>query len=163
MTEYRRVRGAGRGHLRLALFVWSGLCLLSACSDFKQMIGLDQPMPDEFAVEFARAADDPAGFRSAPAGAGGAAAAGKVARETGQQVMEQAGPGEPGKAGRRSSSARLRRRPPRHRRVQRAGARTSPAWSAPRACRTSCLTTGDTGTAGATVEKHETTPLKGVY
>ena len=103
MTEYRRVRG--RAVISFGAVCLAGLSLLSACSNFKQMIGLDQPMPDEFAVESRAPLTVPPDFDLRPPEPGAPRPQEKSAEQQAQQVMEQAGPGEPGKE---ASDLRLR-------------------------------------------------------
>ena len=66
MTEYRRVCGV----VSFWLVCLGGLSLLSGCSNFKQMIGLDQPMPDEIAVESRAPMSAISGSVKAPSGTG---------------------------------------------------------------------------------------------
>jgi hypothetical protein len=162
MTEYRRVRGAGRGLAVLCIVSLGGISLLSGCSDFKQMIGLDQPMPDEFAVESRAPLTVPPDFDLRPPEPGAPRPQEKTADQQAEQVMEQAGPGEPGN---QAPDFRLR------------GSASglpdigAPTGQAPnqnaivgsQSLSDKLLGYSDTGNAGATVDKHDTTPLKGVY
>ncbi len=157
MTEYRRVRGA--------VSFWpvciGALSLLSACSGFKQMIGLDQPMPDEFAVESRAPLTVPPDFDLRPPEPGAPRPQERSAEQQAEQVMEQAGPGEPGKQApdlRLRGSGGLPDIGPSNAQAPNAG-----NVVASQSLSNKLLTTSGTGGAGATVEKHETTPLKGVY
>jgi hypothetical protein len=157
MTEYRRVRGA----VSFWLVCMGGLSLLSACSGFKQMIGLDQPMPDEFAVESRAPLTVPPDFDLRPPEPGAPRPQERSAEQQAEQVMEQAGPGEPGK---QAADLRLRGSGG----LPEIGSSNAQAPNAgnmvaSQSLSNKLLTTGDTGGAGATVEKHETTPLKGIY
>jgi Protein of unknown function (DUF3035) len=161
MTEYRRVRGAGRGLVAFWVVCSGGLSLLSACSDFKQMIGMDQPMPDEFAVESRAPLTVPPDFDLRPPEPGAPRPQEKSAEQQAVQAMDQAGPGEPGK---QAADLRLRGSgglpdigPSNAQAPNQGNIVGSQSLS------NKLLTTSDTGAAGATVEKHETTPLKGIY
>src|SRR5215472_2925119 len=152
MTEYRRVRGA--------VSFWpaciGALSLLSACSGFKQMIGLDQPMPDEFAVESRAPLTVPPDFDLRPPSPGAPRPQEKTAEQQAEQVMQQAGPGEPGKQAqdlRLRGSGGLPEIGPSNAQAPNAG-----NIVASQSLSNKLLTTGDTSGAGATVQKHETTP-----
>jgi len=162
MIQYRRVRGRERGRVSLCVVCLAGASLLSGCSDFKQLVGLDQPMPDEFAVESRAPLTIPPDFDLRPPHPGAPRPQEKSADQQAQQVMEQAGPGEPGK---QASDLRLRGS---------AGGLPdigAPAGQTPdpnsivgsQSLSNKLLGYGDTGGAGATVQKRDTTPLKGVY
>ena len=157
MTEYRRICGV----VSFWLVCLGGLSLLSGCSNFKQMIGLDQPMPDEFAVESRASLTVPPDFDLRPPEPGAPRPQEKSAEQQAQQVMEQAGPGE---AGKQAPDLRLRGSgglpdigPSNAQAPNQGNIVGSQSLS------NKLLTTSDTGPAGATVEKRETTPLKGVY
>ena len=157
MTEYRRVCGV----VSFWLVCLGGLSLLSGYSNFKQMIGLDQPMPDEFAVESRAPLTVPPDFDLRPPEPGAPRPQEKSAEQQAQQVMEQAGPGE---AGKQAPDLRLRGSgglpdigPSNAQAPNQGNIVGSQSLS------NKLLTTSDTGPAGATVEKRETTPLKGVY
>ena len=122
MMQYRRVRVAGRSLVSLCVVSLAGASLLSGCSDLKQAIGLDPPMPDEFAVESRAPLTVPPEFDLRLRGTGGLPDLGANPQAPDQNAI----------VGSQSLSDKL-------------------------------LTAGDTGAAGATVEKRETTPLKGVY
>jgi Protein of unknown function (DUF3035) len=161
MIEYRRVRGAGRGLVSLCVVCLSGASLLSGCTDLKQAIGLDQPMPDEFAVESRAPLTVPPDFDLRPPEPGAPRPQEKTAQQQAEQVIEQAGPGEPGK---QAPDLRLRGTgglpdigP------SNAQAPNQNAIVGSQSLANKLLTSSDTGAAGATVEKRETTPLKGVY
>jgi Protein of unknown function (DUF3035) len=157
MTEYRRVRGV----VSLWPVCIGALSLLSACGGFKQMIGLDQPMPDEFAVESRAPLTVPPDFDLRPPEPGAPRPQEKSAEQQAQQVMEQAGPGEPGKAApdlRLRGSGGLPDIGPSNAQAPNQGNVVGS-----QSLSNKLLTTSDTGSAGATVQKHETTPLKGVY
>ncbi len=161
MTEDRWVRGGGRGLVSLCVICLGTASLLSGCTDLKQAIGIDQPMPDEFAVELRAPLTVPPDFDLRPPEPGAERPQEKSAEQQAEQVIDQAGPGQPGK---QAADMRLR------------GTGGLPDIGAPngqtpnqnaivgsQSLANKLLTSSDTGAAGATVEKHETTPLKGVY
>jgi hypothetical protein len=161
MTEYSRVCGAGRGRVSLCVVCLGGLSLLSACGDFKQLIGMDQPMPDEFAVESRAPLTVPPDFDLRPPEPGAPRPQEKTPQQQAEQAMEQAGPGEPGK---QAPDLRLRGTgglPD----IGPSNAQTPDqnAIVGSQSLSNKLLTSGATDTAGATVEKRETTPLKGIY
>ncbi len=160
MIQYRRVRRPGNRLVSLCVVSMAGASLLSGCSDLKQAIGLDPPMPDEFAVESRAPLTVPPDFDLRPPEPGAPRPQEKTAQQDAEQAIDQAGPGGPGKA---APDLRLR------------GTGGIPDLGAnPQApdqngivgsqsLSNKLLTSGDTGAAGATVEKRQTTPLKGVY
>lgn len=161
MMQYRRIRTAGSGLVSLCVVSLAGASLLSGCSDLKQAIGLDPPMPDEFAVELRAPLTVPPEFDLRPPEPGAPRPQEKTAQQDAEQAIDQAGPGGPGNE---APDLRLR------------GTGGLPDLGAPNAqapdqngivgsqsLSDKLLTSGDTGAAGATVEKRETTPLKGVY
>jgi Protein of unknown function (DUF3035) len=161
MTEYSRVRGAGRGLVSFCVVCLGGVSLLSGCTDVKQMIGMDQPMPDEFAVESRAPLTVPPDFDLRPPEPGAPRPQEKSAEQQAEQVMEQAGPGEPGKQApdlRLRGSGGLPDIGPAN-----AQAPDQNAIVGSQSLSNKLLTSGATDTAGATVEKRETTPLKGIY
>ena len=161
MTECRLLRGAGRGRTSLCVVCLGGLSLLSACGDFKQLIGMDQPMPDEFAVESRAPLTVPPDFDLRPPEPGAPRPQEKTPEQQAEQAMEQAGPGEPGKQAadlRLRGSGGLPDIGPSN-----AQAPDQNAIVGSQSLSNKLLTSGATDTAGATVEKRETTPLKGIY
>ena len=162
MIEYCRVRGASRGRVSPSVAFLFGALLLAGCADVKQMVGIDEPMPDEFAVEIAGAVDDPARLQPAPAGAGCGAPPGAEQRTAGRAALEQAGPGGPGS----KQAADLRLHSAENGLPNIGGGGQAPDASAmvgSQSLSNKLLDYGDTGNAGATVDQHATTPLKGVY
>jgi Protein of unknown function (DUF3035) len=162
MTEYRRVRGAGRDLFSLGVACWAGASLLAGCSDLKQAIGLDPPMPDEFAVESRAPLTIPPDFDLRPPEPGAPRPQEKSTDQQAEQVMEQAGPGEPGKDAAdfrlHASDSGLPDIGPRN-----PQAPDQNAIVGSQSLSSQLLGYSDTGNAGATVEKRDTTPLKGVY
>lgn len=161
MTEYRRLRGAGRSLVSFFIVWLSGVSLLCGCADMKQMIGMDQAMPDEFAVESRAPLTVPPDFDLRPPEPGAPRPQEKTAEQQAEQAMEQAGPGEPGK---QAPDLRLRGTgglPD----IGPSNAQTPDqnAIVGSQSLSNKLLTSGATDAAGATVEKRETTPLKGIY
>jgi hypothetical protein len=162
MIEYRRVRGAVRVLVSLCVVCLGGASLLSGCTDMKQLVGLDQPMPDEFAVESRAPLTVPPEFDLRPPEPGASRPQEKSADQQAEQVIEQAGPGQPGK-----QAADFGLRPP----SSGLADIDAPNGQAPdqnaivgsQSLSSQLLGYSDTGNAGATVEKRDTTPLKGVY
>jgi hypothetical protein len=161
MNDYRRVRGGGRGRVSLIVVCLAGASLLSGCSDIKQMVGLDQSMPDEFAVESRAPLTIPPDFNLRPPEPGAPRPQEKSTEQQAEQIMEQAGPGVPGK---QASDMRLRSAENGLPNV--GGNPQAPDPSGivgSQSLSNKLLDYGDTGNAGATVDKRDTTPLKGVY
>jgi hypothetical protein len=160
MIEYCRVRGACRALVPLCVVCLAGASLLAGCSDFKQVMGIDQPMPDEFAVESRAPLTVPPDFDLRPPKPGAPRPQEKSADQQAEQVIEQAGP-EPGKQasnlGGRAPTSGLADIAPRGQAPDQNSIVGSQSLSS------QLLSYGDTGDAGATVEKRDTTPLKGVY
>jgi Protein of unknown function (DUF3035) len=157
MLEYRRVRDACRGLVPLYVICLAGVPLLSGCSDFRQMVGLDQPMPDEFAVESRAPLTIPPDFDLRPPEPGAPRPQEKTAEQQAEQVIDQAGPGKPGdQAGDfrlHAPAAGLPNINPQ--------APNQNAIVGSQSLSNELLGYGDTGSA--TVDKRDTTPLKGVY
>lgn len=159
MIEYRRVRGAGRGLVPLCVVCLAGASLLSGCTDFKQMVGLDQPMPDEFAVESRAPLTVPPEFDLRPPEPGAPRPQEKSAEQQAEQAIDQAGPGKPG-----SEAADFRLRAA-------AGGLPDLNPQAPdqnaivgsQSLSSELLGYSGAGSAGTTVDKRDTTPLKQVY
>jgi hypothetical protein len=158
---HHRVRGEGRGVYMLASACLAGALLSSGCSDFKKSIGLEKTSPDEFAVESRAPLTIPPDFDLRPPQPGASRPQEKSTGQQARQVIEQAGPGEPGK---QAPDLRLRRSEDG---LPDVGA---PSAQAPdpnavvgdRSLSNKLLGYGGSGGTAA-VEKRETTPLKGVY
>ena len=162
MSRRHRVRGAGRGFIALSTLCFAGPLLIAGCSDFKKSIGLEPTLPDEFAVESRAPLTIPPDFELRPPQPGASRPQEKSADQQAKQVIEQAGPGEPGK---QASDFRLRRSEDG---LPDIGA---PSGQAPdqnaavadKSLSSKLLDYHGTGDTGAAVQKRETTPLKGVY
>ena len=161
MIEYCRVRGASRGCVALYAAGAFAASLLAGCSDLKQMVGLDQAMPDEFAVEFRAPLTIPPDFNLRPPEPGAPRPQEKSTEQQAEQIMEQAGPGVPGK-----QAADLRLRSAENGLPNIGGNSQAPDAAGvvgSQSLSNKLLDYGDTGNAGATVDKRDTTPLKSVY
>jgi Protein of unknown function (DUF3035) len=161
MFCHRRVRGAGRG-LILSTLCLTTVSLISGCSDFKKSIGLEQTLPDEFAVESRAPLTIPPDFDLRPPQPGASRPQEKSADQQAKQLIEQAGPGEPGK---QASNFRLRRSEDGLPDIGgRGGQVPDPnAAVADQSLSSKLLGYDGASSSGGEVEKRETTPLKGVY
>ena len=162
MLRVHHVRGADRGLIALSTLCLAGPLLMAGCSDFKKSVGLEPTLPDEFAVESRAPLTIPPDFELRPPQPGAARPQEKTADQQAKPVMEQAGPGEPGK---QASDFRLRRSEDG---LPDIGA---PSGQAPdqsaavadKSLSSKLLDYQGTSETGTPVEKRETTPLKGVY
>jgi len=162
MSYRHRVRGAGRGLAVFSTLCLAGTSLLAGCTDFKKSIGLEPTLPDEFAVESRAPLTIPPDFELRPPQPGASRPQEKSADQQAKQLIEQAGPGEPGK---QASDFRLRRSEDG---LPDIGARGRQAPDPNAAVADQSLSSkllgydGASGAGGA-VEKRETPPLQGVY
>ena len=162
MFDHHRVRGAGRGLVLSSAVCLAGASLIAGCTDLKKSIGLEPTLPDEFAVESRAPLTIPPDFDLRPPQPGASRPQEKSSDQQAKQTIEQAGPGEPGK---QASDFRLRRSEDG---LPDIGRRSAQAPDPSAAVADQSLSNkllgydGASGTSGA-VEKHETTPLKGVY
>lgn len=157
-----RVRGAGRDCAYLGTLSLAGALLLAGCSDFKKSVGLEPTMPDEFAVESRAPLTIPPDFDLRPPTPGAARPQEKSADQQAKEVFAEAGPGEPGK---QASDFRLRRSEDGLPDIG-ASSKQAPdanAAVADRSLSSKLLDYGNTSNDSGTVDKRETTPLKGVY
>jgi Protein of unknown function (DUF3035) len=162
MLNLHGVRAAGRGFVAASALCLTGPLLIAGCTDFKRSIGLEPTLPDEFAVESRAPLTIPPDFELRPPQPGATRPQEKSADQQAKQVIEQAGPGEPGK---QASDFRLRRSADG---LPDMGARSGQTPDPNAAVADQSLSSkllGYDGTTGASgeVEKRETTPLKGVY
>jgi hypothetical protein len=156
MFVRHRTRGAGRAVVGSALVA---TLALAGCSDLKQAIGLEPTMPDEFAVESNPPLMIPPEFDLRPPTPGAPRPQTESMTKQAEQVIDQAGPGAPGQ---QASPYRMRRAP---------NDLGNPGPQSPNpnavvaadSLSSRLLDYSGTGSAGATVEKRETEPLKGVY
>ena len=149
--------------LTLPFLCLAGALLISGCSDLKKAIGLERSTPDEFAVESRAPLTMPPDFNLRPPQPGAARPQEKSSDLQARQVIEQAGPGEPGK---QAPDFRLRRAEDG---LPDIGARSGQAPDPNAAVGEQSLSSKlldyqpSNGTQPAPVEKRETNPLKGVY
>jgi hypothetical protein len=158
MSFCRGDRGGCRIVLTSAFVALGGTLALSGCTDFKQAIGLEPTMPNEFAVESNPPLTIPPDFNLRPPEPGSPRPQDVSMARQAEQVIDQAGPGA---GGQQASPYRLRRAP------------NDLGNLGPQAPNPSAIVAGDSlsnkllefngAGAGATVEKRETEPLKGVY
>jgi hypothetical protein len=140
----------------------AGASLVAGCTDFKKAIGLEPTLPDEFAVESRAPLTIPPDFDLRPPQPGATRPQEMSTDKQAKQLIEQAGPGEPGK---QASDFRLRRSEDG---LPDIGARSGQAPDPNAAVADQSLSSkllgygGSNGGQGA-VEKRETTPVKGVY
>jgi hypothetical protein len=155
-----------RARRALIAFPWlclAGALLTSGCTDLKKAIGLDKSEPDEFAVESRAPLTMPPDFNLRPPQPGATRPQEKSSGQQARQVIEQAGPGEPGK---QAPDFRLRRAEDG---LPDIGARSGQAADPNAVVGDQSLSSKlldyqpNTGAQTAPVEKRETTPLKGVY
>lgn len=162
MSCHHRFRSAPRALFACTLLCSAGALLLQGCTDLKRSIGLEKTSPDEFAVESRAPLTMPPDFELRPPQPGATRPQEKSSGQQARQVIEQAGPGEPGK---QAPDFRLRRAEDG---LPDIGA---PSGQAPDAnamvgdqsLSNKLLGYQSTGGAAVPVEKRETTPLKGVY
>ena len=162
MSYRHRVYSAAFSHTALIALGLAGASLIAGCTDFKRAIGLEPTLPDEFAVESRAPLTVPPDFELRPPQPGASRPQEKSADQQAKQVMEQAGPGEPGK---QASDFRLRRTEDGLPDIGARG-RQAPdpnAAVADQSLSSKLLGYDGTSSAGEAVEKRETTPLKGVY
>jgi hypothetical protein len=162
MFNCHRVRGAGRGLVALTAMCLVGASLIVGCTDLKKSIGLEQTLPDEFAVESRAPLTIPPDFDLRPPQPGALRPQEQSSDQQAKQTIEQAGPGEPGK---QASDFRLRRSEDGLPDIGKRGPQAPDPNAAVADQSLSNKLLGYDGAGGAegAVEKRETTPLKGVY
>jgi hypothetical protein len=162
MLHRGSVGGGSRSVIALGTLCLALAPLIAACTDFKKAVGLEPTLPDEFAVESRAPLTIPPDFELRPPQPGASRPQDKSSDQQAKQVIQQAGPGEPGK---QASDFRLRRSedglPDIGRRSGQAPEPT--AAVADQSLSSKLLGYDGAGDGGAAVEKRETTPLKGVY
>ena len=162
MAFHCRLRGGRRAVFAVSVLCSAGALLISGCTDLKKAIGLEKSSPDEFAVESRAPLEMPPDFDLRPPQPGASRPQEKSSNKLARQVIEDAGPGEPGK---QAPDFRLRRSEDG---LPDIGA---PSGQAPdpnarvadQSLSKKLLDYQNSGDATAPVEKRETTPLKDVY
>jgi Protein of unknown function (DUF3035) len=162
MSCYRQLCGGGRACFALGFLCLAGASLLPGCTDLKRSIGLEKTSPDEFAVESRAPLTIPPDFELRPPQPGAARPQEKSSGQQARQVIEQAGPGEPGK---QAPDFRLRRAEDGLPDIGAPSGQTPDPNATVGAQSLSNKLLGNEGGGGVAVpvEKRETTPLKGVY
>jgi Protein of unknown function (DUF3035) len=154
------VRGVGRGGVIASVVCLAGTLPIAGCTDFKKTMGLEPTLPDEFAVESRAPLTLPPDFELRPPAPGAPRPQEKAANQQAKQVIETAGPGEPGK---QAPDFRLRRSEDGLPDIGRRSAQAPDPTAAVGDQSLSSKLLGYDGASGGSVEKRETTPLKGVY
>jgi hypothetical protein len=159
MPAHRSVCGTDRPLLASAFVALTGTLALMGCTDFKQAVGLEPTMPDEFAVESNPPLTIPPDFDLRPPEPGAPRPQEESTAKQAEQIIDQAGPGAPGQ---QASAYRLQRAPSD---LGNLGpqAPNPNAMVAAESLSGKLLDYSGTITSGATVEKRDTEPLKGVY
>jgi hypothetical protein len=154
MSVGHPVRGRGRGLLCSAV---AATLALAGCTAFKQAVGLEPTMPDEFAVESNPPLVIPPEFNLRPPAPGAPRPQDESVSKQAEAVIDQAGPGTPGQ---QASPYRLRREP---NALGNLGPQSPNPNAMVAADSLSSKLLGYSGNGDATVEKRETEPLKEVY
>jgi len=162
MSCLHQFQSSHRALLTFTFLCSAGALLLPGCTDLKRSIGLEKTSPDEFAVESRAPLEMPPDFDLRPPQPGASRPQEKSSNLQARNVIEQAGPGEPGK---QAPDFRLRRAEDG---LPDIGARSGQvpdanAMVSDQSLSSKLLGAQSTGTESAPVEKRETTPLKGVY
>jgi hypothetical protein len=160
MFRCHPVRAADRGVAVASALCLAALSLTAGCSDFKKSIGLEPTLPDEFAVESRAPLTIPPDFDLRPPSPGAPRPQEKASNQQAKQAIEQAGPGESGK---QAPDFRLRRSEDGLPDIGRRSAQAPDPTAAVADQSLSSKLLGYDGASGGSVEKRETTPLKGVY
>ena len=162
MPFRRQFRGSRRTVFAVSLLCSSGTLLISGCTDLKRAIGLEKTSPDEFAVESRAPLEMPPDFDLRPPQPGASRPQEKSSDKLARQVIEQAGPGEPGK---QAPDFRLRRAEDALPDIGAPSTQTPDPTAAvsDQSLSKKLLDYQSSGAAAAPVDKRETTPLKGVY
>ena len=160
MFRRHPVRGASRGIAAASALCLAGSSLIAGCSEFKKTVGLEPTLPDEFAVESRAPLTIPPDFELRPPSPGAPRPQEKAANQQAKQAIEQAGAGEPGK---QAPDFRLRRTEDGLPDIGRRSGQAPDPTAAVADQSLSSKLLGYDGASGGSVEKRETTPLKGVY
>jgi hypothetical protein len=149
MSVMRAGCGAVAGRALVLTASLASALLLSGCGgNWKQAIGIEPTSPDEFAVESRAPLTIPPDFQLRPPQPGSTRPQETSASSKAQGVIDNAGPGAPGQ----QASGTLHYPGP--------NLADPNAQIADQSLAAKLLKAGDTGEV---VEKHETTPLQGVY
>ena len=154
MSVGQPIRGRGRGFLCSAV---AATLALAGCTAFKQAVGLEPTMPDEFAVESNPPLVIPPEFNLRPPAPGAPRPQDESMSKQAEAVIDHAGPGTPGQ---QASPYRLRRAP---NALGNLGPQSPNPNAMVAADSLSSKLLDYSGSGGTTVEKRETEPLKDVY
>ena len=162
MSFHRQLCCGRRTVFAVSVLCSAGALSISGCTDLKKAIGLEKSAPDEFAVESRAPLEMPPDFDLRPPQPGAPRPQEKSSDKLARQVIEDAGPGEPGK---QAPDFRLRRSEDG---LPDIGA---PSGQSPdpngrvsdQSLSKKLLDYQASGDSTAPVEKRETTPLKDVY
>lgn len=149
MSDMFRMRGLAA----LAGICAVGVFALSGCSNFKQIVGLQPTMPDEFQVESSAPLTIPPDFRLRPPKPGAARPQDVAADKLARRDLDAAGPGKTDKG-----DADIGMPPALA--IANAQAPNPQSEVAPGSLSQKLL---DQGAGGATVEARATKPLQGVH
>lgn len=165
MPKHRRDRKGKAGLAVFAILALAGATMLTGCEGLKRAVGLSPVAPNEFEVESQAPLTVPPDFALRPPQPGQTRPQGRSPQAQAQQAMEQAGAGKPvKKSNQRVYSGGAAG-------VMQVGAGAAPASGTiaspgPRIAAGSLaqkLLDYSGGGAGGTIDKRETTPLKGVH
>src|SRR5262252_10291077 len=106
MSFHRQLCCGRRTVFAVSVLCSAGALSISGCTDLKKAIGLEKAAPDEFAVESRAPLEMPPDFDLRPPQPGASRPQEKSSNKLARQVIEDAGPGEPGK---QAPDFRLRR------------------------------------------------------
>ncbi len=152
MTSLEHADVARRCAPLLAVACLGVILALSGCTDLRLALGMDRVGPDEFAIESRAPLTIPPEFNLRPPQPGAPRPQDVTAAERAQKVINAAGPGKPG------DQASFVLKPGEGGALQ-----GDPSQEvAPNSLASKLLGSTDTA-SGGTVEKRETTTLKGVY
>jgi len=151
MTGHDPIVAGKRRSLLLAVAGAALFLLLPGCSDFRQIVGLDQQGPDEFAVESRAPLTIPPEFDLRPPQPGAPRPQEATSAAKAKRVIDTAGPGKPG------DQASFALKAPDQ---IGGGAPVASQGIAPDSLESKLLGANDTPTATV---KRETSALKGVY
>jgi len=128
--------------------------MLSGCTGFRQVIGLDQPAPDEFAIESRAPLTIPPDYDLRPPKPGAPRPQEVSASEKAQKVIDAAGPGKPGEQANSPLNAENEGR---------LGTQLDPTQQVGPGSLASKLLGSTDSASGGTVDSRQTEPLKNVY
>jgi hypothetical protein len=156
MTGHDRAAVGRHRALLLAVACTGATLVLSGCTGFRQVLGMDRVGPDEFAVESRAPLTIPPEYDLRPPQPGAPRPQEITSADKARRVIDTAGPGEPGRqatVGLKVPQGGIAGSGPQLDPTQQVGEQSLAG---------KLLGTTDNAPAGAT-ERRETQPLKGVY